>query len=109
MIRYGLAAATLAASLIAAAAQAADAPAVTKSHALSLAEKPKYGPDFKHLDATQLAARLTAAGLEVDDLRGVAGEFDDVVVAEIESCGPHPDAGHIAPPGQHCRPGRQSS
>ena len=44
------------------------------------------------LEAAELADRLTAAGLEVDDVRGVAGEFTDVVVAEIESCGPHPVA-----------------
>jgi phenylalanyl-tRNA synthetase beta chain len=44
------------------------------------------------LDAEQLAARLTAAGLEVDDVRPVAGTFTGVVVAEIESCEPHPDA-----------------
>jgi microcin C transport system substrate-binding protein len=51
MIRYGLAAsATLASLLIAVTTQAADPPAVTKSHALTLADKPKYGPGFKHLD-----------------------------------------------------------
>jgi phenylalanyl-tRNA synthetase beta chain len=44
------------------------------------------------LDAPALAERLTAAGLEVDGVRGVAGEFSDVVVAEIQSCAPHPDA-----------------
>ncbi len=43
-----------------------------------------------------MAQRLTAAGLEVDDVRGVAGEFTDVVVAEIESCGPHPDADKLS-------------
>jgi len=48
------------------------------------------------LDAADLAARLTAAGLEVDDVRGVAAEFTDVVVAEIESCGPHPDADKLS-------------
>ena len=44
------------------------------------------------LDAEQLAARLTAAGLEVDDMQPVAGAFTDVVVAEIEACEAHPDA-----------------
>ncbi|MEJ2400743.1 MAG: phenylalanine--tRNA ligase subunit beta [Xanthomonadales bacterium] len=44
------------------------------------------------LDAEQLAARLTAAGLEVDDMRPVAGVFSDVVVAEIVSCETHPNA-----------------
>ena len=44
------------------------------------------------LDADSLAAKLTAAGLEVDDVRPVAGEFSDVVVARIESCEKHPNA-----------------
>jgi phenylalanyl-tRNA synthetase beta chain len=48
------------------------------------------------LDAADLAARLTAAGLEVDDVRGVAADFAHVVVAEIESCGPHPDADKLS-------------
>jgi len=48
------------------------------------------------LDAARLAERLTAAGLEVDDVRGVAGEFTDVVVAEIETCEPHPDADKLS-------------
>lgn len=44
------------------------------------------------LDARQLADKLTAAGLEVDELRPVAGEFSDVVVAEIVDCQAHPNA-----------------
>ena len=44
------------------------------------------------LGADELADRLTAAGLEVDDVRTVAGEFTDVVVAEITGCEKHPDA-----------------
>ena len=48
------------------------------------------------LDAAGLAQRLTAAGLEVDDVRAVAGEFTDVVVAEIESCEPHPNADKLS-------------
>lgn len=47
-------------------------------------------------DAESLAARLTASGLEVEDLRPVAGDFTDVVVAEIESCQPHPDADKLS-------------
>ena len=51
MIRHGQAAlATLAVLLAATAAQAADPRAATRSHALTLADKPKYGPDFRHLD-----------------------------------------------------------
>jgi phenylalanyl-tRNA synthetase beta chain len=48
------------------------------------------------LDAEALAERLTAAGLEVDDVRPVAAAFTDIVVAEIESCGPHPDADKLS-------------
>ena len=44
------------------------------------------------LDAAALAEKLTAAGLEVDDVKPVAGEFTDVVVAQIEDCEKHPDA-----------------
>ena len=44
------------------------------------------------LEPQQLADKLTAAGLEVDDLRPVAAEFTDVVVAEIAECRPHPNA-----------------
>jgi len=38
------------------------------------------------LDAAELAARLTASGLEVESVQPVAGEFSGVVVAEIEDC-----------------------
>jgi len=48
------------------------------------------------LDASGVARRLTAAGLEVDDVRPVAADFTDVVVAEIEACGPHPDADKLS-------------
>ena len=48
------------------------------------------------LAPAELAQRLTAAGLEVDDLRGVAADFTDVVVAEIEACEPHPDADKLS-------------
>jgi phenylalanyl-tRNA synthetase beta chain len=48
------------------------------------------------LDADALAERLTAAGLEVDDVRPVAGAFTDVVVGEIEECGPHPNADKLS-------------
>lgn len=51
-----------------------------------------------HLDlsAEQLADRLTASGLEVDDLSPVAAAFEGVVVGEIESCQPHPDADKLS-------------
>jgi phenylalanyl-tRNA synthetase beta chain len=48
------------------------------------------------LDAAELAKRLTASGLEVDDVRPVAGEFSDVVVAEITDCGKHPNADKLS-------------
>jgi phenylalanyl-tRNA synthetase beta chain len=48
------------------------------------------------LDAKALATRLTGSGLEVDDIRPVAGDFSDVVVAEIEDCQPHPNADKLS-------------
>jgi len=48
------------------------------------------------LDAGSLAEKLTASGLEVDDIRPVAGEFSGVVVAEIEDCQPHPNADKLS-------------
>jgi phenylalanyl-tRNA synthetase beta chain len=44
------------------------------------------------LDTAELAARLTASGLEVESVQPVAGDFSGVVVAEIEDCQPHPNA-----------------
>ena len=44
------------------------------------------------LDRDALMAQLTMAGLEVDGVEAVAGEFTDVVVARIETCEQHPDA-----------------
>lgn len=40
----------------------------------------------------QLLQQITMAGLEVDDVEPVAGEFTKVVVGEVVECGPHPDA-----------------
>ncbi len=48
------------------------------------------------LDAEALAAKLTGSGLEVDDIRPVAGAFTDIVVAEIEACQPHPNADKLS-------------
>ena len=48
------------------------------------------------LDGAALAERLTASGLEVDDVRPVAGDFTDVVVAEITECGKHPNADKLS-------------
>jgi len=40
----------------------------------------------------ELAHQITMAGLEVDEVEPVAGEFTNVVVGEVVECGPHPDA-----------------
>jgi phenylalanyl-tRNA synthetase beta chain len=42
--------------------------------------------------ADELAEQLTMAGLEVDSVTPVAGDFSGVVVGEVVSVGPHPDA-----------------
>ncbi len=44
------------------------------------------------LNEQELAAQLTMAGLEVDSVNPVAGEFTHVIVAEVLSTKPHPDA-----------------
>ena len=44
------------------------------------------------LSTQALADQLSLAGLEVDDVTGVAGHFEGVVVAEIISAEQHPDA-----------------
>jgi len=44
------------------------------------------------LDTADLAARLTASGLEVESVKPVAGDFSGVAVAEIEDCQSHPNA-----------------
>lgn len=44
------------------------------------------------VDAQQLAEQLSMAGLEVDAVDAVAGDFSGVVVGEVVECGQHPDA-----------------
>ncbi|TKA91763.1 phenylalanine--tRNA ligase subunit beta [Guyparkeria sp. SB14A] len=44
------------------------------------------------VDTDELAHRLTMAGLEVDAIEPAAPAFDNVVVAEVKSVRPHPDA-----------------
>ena len=44
------------------------------------------------LSSDDLAHQITMAGLEVDGVDPVAGEFTDVIVGEVVECGPHPDA-----------------
>ena len=47
------------------------------------------------LDAQSVADRLTAAGLEVDQLETIGTGLDGVVVGEIVDCKPHPDADRL--------------
>ncbi|MBA56002.1 MAG: phenylalanine--tRNA ligase subunit beta [Pseudomonadales bacterium] len=47
------------------------------------------------LTTDELVAQITMAGLEVDSVEKVAGEFAGVVVAEIISAEPHPDASKL--------------
>jgi phenylalanyl-tRNA synthetase beta chain len=44
------------------------------------------------ITTAELAEQLTMAGLEVDAIEAVAGEFDNVVVGEVLSLEKHPDA-----------------
>ncbi|MBL4822079.1 MAG: phenylalanine--tRNA ligase subunit beta [Colwellia sp.] len=44
------------------------------------------------LSSDELAHQITMAGLEVDGVDPVAGEFTSVIVGEVVECGPHPDA-----------------
>lgn len=45
-----------------------------------------------NIDSDALVAQITMAGLEVDDVEPVAGEFTGVVVGKVLSIEPHPDA-----------------
>jgi len=47
------------------------------------------------LDAQSVADRLTAAGLEVDEIEVIGTGLDGVVVGEIVDCKPHPDADRL--------------
>ncbi len=44
----------------------------------------------------ELVARLSMAGLEVDAVEPVAGDFSGVVVGEVLECGQHPDADKLS-------------
>ncbi|WP_298776582.1 phenylalanine--tRNA ligase subunit beta [uncultured Shewanella sp.] len=44
------------------------------------------------VDRDALAHQITMAGLEVDGIDPVAGEFSGVIVGEVVECGQHPDA-----------------
>lgn len=44
------------------------------------------------ISSEELAEQITMAGLEVDSVDPVAGEFTGVLVGEVVECGQHPDA-----------------
>ncbi len=44
------------------------------------------------ISSEELAHQITMAGLEVDGVEPVAGEFTGVIVGEVVECGQHPDA-----------------
>lgn len=44
------------------------------------------------INSADLAGQITMAGLEVDGVEAVAGEFNGVVVGEVVECGQHPNA-----------------
>jgi len=46
-------------------------------------------------DAESVAARLTGAGLEVDEVQTLGASLDGVVVGRIVDCQPHPDADRL--------------
>ncbi|NQY33438.1 MAG: phenylalanine--tRNA ligase subunit beta [Alteromonadaceae bacterium] len=44
------------------------------------------------ITSEELSHQITMAGLEVDSVDPVAGEFTGVLIGEVVECGPHPDA-----------------
>lgn len=48
------------------------------------------------VNTEELASQITLAGLEVDGIEAVAGEFSGVVVAEVSHCETHPDADKLS-------------
>lgn len=44
------------------------------------------------ISSDDLAHQITMAGLEVDGVDAVAGEFNGVVVGHVVECGQHPNA-----------------
>ncbi|MEW6984484.1 phenylalanine--tRNA ligase subunit beta [Colwelliaceae bacterium 6471] len=44
------------------------------------------------ISSDELSHQITMAGLEVDGVEPVAGEFSGVMIGEVVECGPHPDA-----------------
>ena len=58
----------------------------------------KWLKDYVDIDhsVSELADRLTMAGLEVDEIKTIAPQFSSVVVAKILAVGPHPSADHLS-------------
>ncbi|PIQ44173.1 MAG: phenylalanine--tRNA ligase subunit beta [Gammaproteobacteria bacterium CG11_big_fil_rev_8_21_14_0_20_46_22] len=52
--------------------------------------------DISKISTHDLCERLTHAGLEVDGVSKIAGEFTGVVVGEVLSCEKHPDADRLS-------------
>jgi phenylalanyl-tRNA synthetase beta chain len=48
------------------------------------------------IDSATLAEQLTQAGLEVDAVEPVAGDFSGVLVGQVVSVEPHPDADKLS-------------
>ena len=48
------------------------------------------------LDSDELVEAITMAGLEVDDVEPVAGDFEGVVVGRVDWVGTHPDADNLS-------------
>lgn len=48
------------------------------------------------IDTAELSQQITMAGLEVDSIDAVAGEFTGVVVAEVVEAGQHPNADKLS-------------
>jgi len=44
------------------------------------------------ISSDELTHQITMAGLEVDAVEPVAGEFTGILIGEVVECGPHPDA-----------------
>ncbi len=49
----------------------------------------------QNLTADEIADMITMAGLEVDTVSPVCGQFDGVVVAKVVECEDHPDSDHL--------------
>ena len=48
------------------------------------------------ISADQLSDIITMAGLEVDTVEKVAGDFDHVVVGLVAECADHPNSDHLS-------------